>query len=106
MLKAPLEIDKDETFILDQLPKRICGMLQGQAGQPSEGWGMYFEEGLDFDFIIGVIFAIFVLASLLFGILWTVLEMDIQGAFGISSYMVTASSVFLAWMASRAKNFG
>ena len=106
MLEHPADIDKDETYVLDQLPKRTCGALQAQPGQASEGWGIYFEEGLDFDLVIGATFTVFIMASLLFGILWTVLEMDIQGAFGVSSYMVTCSGIFLAWVASRAKNSG
>lgn len=80
--------------------------MRERIGQPAEGWGIYYEEGVDFDLIIGVVFVVFLLASLLFAILWTRLEMDIQGAFGVSSYMVTASGIFLAWMASRAKDFG
>lgn len=104
MLCSPQCIDVRETWVLDQLPKRTRGELEERAGQPVEGWGIYYQEGVDFDMIIGVVFCIFVLASLLFGILWTVFEHDVQGAFGISSYMVTASGIFLAWMASRAKN--
>lgn len=56
--------------------------------------------------VIGAVFLLFLLGSLLFAILWTTLKMDIQGAFGVSSYMVTASGIFLAWLASRAKNYG
>jgi hypothetical protein len=106
MLSSPQCINEQETWVLGQLPKRTVGKLQACAGQPAEGWGIYYQEGIDFDMIIGVVFAIFILASLLFAILWTRLEMDIQGAFGVSSYMVTASGILLAWMASRAKNFG
>jgi hypothetical protein len=106
MLSSPQCINEQETWVCDQLPKRTVGELQAHAGQLAEGWGIYYQEGMDFDMIIGVVFAVFILASLLFAILWTRLEMDIQGAFGVSSYMVTASGIFLAWMASRAKNFG
>lgn len=106
MLSSPKCINERETWVLNQLPKRTKGELQEKFGQPAEGWGIYYQEGVDFDMIIGVVFSVFLLASLLFGVLWTVLEMDIQGAFGISSYMVTASGIFLAWLASRAKNFG
>jgi hypothetical protein len=106
MLSSPQCINEQETWVLDQLPKRTIGELQACAGQPVEGWGVYYQEGIDFDMIIGVVLVDFILASLLFAVLWTRLEMDIQGAFGVSSYMVTASGIFLAWMTSRAKNFG
>jgi hypothetical protein len=106
MLSSPQCINEQETWVFDQLPKRTVGELQAYAGQSVEGWGIYYQEGVDFDMIISVVFVVFILASLLFAILWTRLELDIQGAFGVSSYMVTASGIFLAWIASRAKNFG
>ena len=106
MLDSPSCLKEQGTSILDQLPKRTCGQLSERADQPAEGWGIYYKEGVDFDTIISVVFGIFLLASLLFGILWTRLEMDIQGAFGVSSYMVAASGISMAWLASRAKNFG
>ena len=51
--------------------------------------------------IVSVLFGIFLLGSALFGVLWSVLKMDIQGAFGVSSYMITASGIVIAWVASR-----
>ncbi|XP_014557166.1 hypothetical protein COCVIDRAFT_69160, partial [Bipolaris victoriae FI3] len=106
MLSSPQCIHEDETWVLDQLPKRTAGELQACVGKPAEGWGIYYKEGIDFDMIIGVVFAVFLLGSLLFGILWTVLKRDIQGAFGVSAYVVTAISVFVTWVATRAKNLG
>lgn len=95
-LTSPSCIPGDETWIFNLLPKRICGELQGQAGQPAEGWGIYYKEGWDRDAIAWIIFTVFMLGSLLFGVLWSVLKMDIQGAFGVSAYMGTAASIFLA----------
>ncbi|KAF3035625.1 hypothetical protein E8E11_004888 [Didymella keratinophila] len=106
MLSSPQCINENETWVLEQLPKRIAGELQERPGQPIEGWGVYYQEAIDFDIIITVVFIVFLMASLLFGILWTRFEMDIQGAFGVSSYMITAIGILLAMIASRAKNFG
>ncbi|KAF2621158.1 hypothetical protein BU25DRAFT_354992 [Macroventuria anomochaeta] len=106
MLSSPECINEQETWVLDQLPKRTVGELQASAGQPAEGWGVYYQEGVDFDMVIAVVFVVFLLASLLFAVLWTKFEMDVQGAFGVSSYMITAAGIFLAMVASRAKNFG
>lgn len=106
MLNSPSCINEKETWVLEQLPKRTCGPLEGKLGQPVEGWGIYYQDGVDFDTVIGVVFGLFLLASLLFSVLWTTLEMDIQGAFGVSSYMVAASGISMAWLASKAKNFG
>lgn len=106
MLSSPECINDQVTWVLEQLPKRTAGKLQERAKQPVEGWGIYYQEGIDWDMVIGAVFLLFLLGSLLFAILWTTLKMDIQGAFGVSSYMVTASGIFLAWLASRAKNYG
>ena len=106
MLSSPQCISEHETWVLEQLPKRTAGELLERAGPPVEGWGIYHQEGIDFDMIITVVFVVFLLASLIFAILWTKFEMDIQGAFGVSSYMITAIGIFLAMVASRAKNFG
>ncbi|KAF5853238.1 hypothetical protein GGP41_001822 [Bipolaris sorokiniana] len=106
MLSSPQCIHEDETWVLNQLPKRTAGELQAYVGKPAEGWGIYYKEGIDFDMIIGAVFAVFLFGSLLFGILWTVLKKDIQSAFGVSAYVVTAISVFVTWVATRAKNLG
>lgn len=105
MLSSPQCINEQETWVLEQLPKRTAGELLERIGQPAEGWGVYYQEGVDFDTIITVVFVAFLLASLLFAVLWTKFEMDIQGAFGVSSYMITAGGIVLAMVASRAKNF-
>lgn len=102
MLTSPHCIHENERFVLEQLPKRTKGELKGCLGKPVEGWGMYYQEGWDFDLVIGVVLVVFLIASLLFAVLWSVYKVDIQGAFGVSSYMVTASGIFIAWIANRA----
>lgn len=102
MLTSPNCIHEDQTFVLEQLPKRTNGELRGSTTQPVEGWGIYYEEGWNIDLILGIVLVVFLLASLLFGILWSCLRLDIQGAFGVSSYMVTASGILIAWIANRA----
>lgn len=51
--------------------------------------------------VVGVVFDIFILASLLFGILWTGLGMDIQGASDVRSYMVAASEISMTVIESQ-----
>jgi hypothetical protein len=46
-------------------------------GQFPEDWSIYYQEGIDFDTIMGVVFSIFLLTSL-FGVLSTVLELWIS----------------------------
>ncbi|RMZ74476.1 transcription factor c2h2 [Pyrenophora seminiperda CCB06] len=96
MLKCPLQINDKGTWVFDLVPKRNWGELSSRPDEPTEGWGFYFEEGWDFDIVANIAFFVFMLGSLLFGILWTVLKSDIQGAFGVSSYIVTLSGLIIA----------
>ena len=95
MLTSPECIHEEKTLVLDQLPKRTCGELEGKVRQPAEGWGLHYQEGQDFDLLMGVVFIVLV-ASLLFGVLWSYFKHDVQGAFGVASYMVTAVAAFVA----------
>jgi hypothetical protein len=105
-LTDPQCVGEGETFILQQLPKRTKGELKGEIGKPVEGWGLHFEEGWDFDVLIGIVLAIFLVGILLFAVLWSHFKLDVQGAFGVSSYIVTASGIFVAWFANRAGKLG
>jgi hypothetical protein len=43
---------------------------------------VYFKEGWDRNLISVIVFSISALASVLFGVIWAVYKVDIQGAFG------------------------
>ena len=62
----------------------------------TKGWGLYYEEGWNIGVIILVTAGVVTLGSLLFGVCWTVLKDDIQGAWGVSSYMVTTGALIVA----------
>ena len=97
-LLSPSCIDEKESWVLTQMPKRTCGPLQGKADKPAEGWGIYYQEGWDELLIAAIVFVIFLLGSLIFGILWTMFTVDIQGAFTVSAYIVAACGVFLSFI--------
>ena len=78
-LKHPHLIHENDRSVLHQLPKRTCGQLQAGADKPAEGWGLYYEEGLNLSLIVNLVVGVSVFSSLLFGILWTVLKSDMQG---------------------------
>ena len=101
MLKCPNEIDETSTWIYNLVPKRTTGELFGYAGQPAVGWGFYFQEGWNFNLLITLIFVLFIVGSLVFGVCWSVLKYDIQGAFGVSAYMVTACGLFVTFVVSK-----
>jgi len=98
MLTEPACVLDGQSLVFDQVPKRNCGPLDGKINKPVEGWGLHFQEGLDGRILSGMVL-IFVLASLVFAILWSYLKHDVQGAFGVGAYMVTVITVFaaLAW---------
>jgi hypothetical protein len=95
LFHCPSETHKDDTWVLNQLPKRTCGLLQGTSGQPAQGWGIYYEEGWDRDLIILTVFVVFLSASLLFGVLWSKYHSDLQAAFGVSAWMATMGGILI-----------
>jgi hypothetical protein len=94
--KHPELIAEKEMSILNQLPKRNCGKLQATGRLSAEGWGLYYEENWNIGLIIVVNVGITISASLLFGVCWTLMKTDIQGAWGVSSYMVTTCGLVVA----------
>jgi hypothetical protein len=98
LFNDPSCVNENDTWILDQLPRRICGELHGKAGQPAEGWGIYYQEGLNWRIITLTMVVVFILVSL-FGVLWAYYKKDIQGAFGVSSYVFAACGIFLSLVA-------
>jgi len=101
MLKYPDKINEKSTWIYNLVPKRTTGELKAGIDHPTEGWGFYFQEGWDFDLIITISFVILIGGSLLFGICWSVIKHDIQGAFGVSAYMITACGLIVAFVVSK-----
>ncbi|RII23115.1 hypothetical protein CUC08_Gglean011937 [Alternaria sp. MG1] len=100
------DVHEEDDWILNQLPKRTCGVLQGQKGQPAEGWGIYFLEGWDREIISLLILFIFFLASLLFGVLWWKFQFDLQGGFGVSAYMMAVCTIVISVIVTRLENKG
>jgi hypothetical protein len=97
-LKHPELIAEKEMSILNQLPKRNCGRLQATGQVSAKGWGLYYEENWNIGLIILVIVGVTIPASLLFGVCWTIARTDIQGAWGVSSYMVTTCALIVAFL--------
>lgn len=94
--KHPELIADNEMSILNQLPKRNCGKIQATGQVSAKGWGLYYEEDWNIGFIIVAIVTITILTSFIFGICWTIVRTDIQGAWGVSSYMITTCALIVA----------
>jgi hypothetical protein len=91
----PSCINEQETWILNQLPKRTRGSLHGKADKPAKGWGIYYKEGLDTSKILLMVFLFMILISILVGVLWSVYKMDVQGAFGVSAWVTSVGGIGL-----------
>ena len=104
LFTSPSCINENETWILSQLPKRTCGQLHGTPDQPAEGWGIFYQEGWDMLKIVWLFIILFILGSLVFGVMWSIYQKDVQGAFGISAWWVTAGGSMLALLAIRSAN--
>jgi len=100
-LKCPDSNPQDYTWVLNRIPRRVAGELSGAGDQAAPGWGLYFQEGWDFYVFTSIICFLFLLGSLVFAVCWWVLKRDIQGAFGVSAYMVTACGLFVAFVVSK-----
>lgn len=90
--------DNKQAWILEQFPKKLHGELVGNPEGPVVGWGIYFKEGWNW-VRIKTILLVYVIASLAFGIVWTVRRDDVQGAFGIAGYLASTATVFLGYVA-------
>ncbi len=80
----------DETGILfDRIPKKLKERLSvcPQKGS-SLGWGIHFVEGWHFGVITLLAYTILMLASFVFFVCWAVLKKDVQGASGVSTYVL------------------
>ncbi|KAF3004321.1 hypothetical protein E8E13_009314 [Curvularia kusanoi] len=105
MFHSPACIAADDTSILEQIPKKMdCRLNENGASLP-EGWGLYFQEDIDVSGVVAVVFAVLGVASLVFLIVWTVCKDDIQGASGVSAYMVAIASMLGIWIATKSKSF-
>ncbi|KAI0388499.1 hypothetical protein F5Y17DRAFT_202125 [Xylariaceae sp. FL0594] len=99
--KHPQCLSEVQTTIFDQLPKRACGHLAASHDESVLGWGVYFEEGWHWRSIYFIVVVLIVTASLVFGVSWSILRADIQGAFAIAGYLMTLGSLLLGYMAVR-----
>lgn len=79
----------DLLYAYSRFPKKRKGELEVNPAQgPRVGWGIQIVE----DWVVSRLWllglTVFLCGSLAFGICWTILEHDIQGAFGVSAYVV------------------
>lgn len=81
--------DADDTGVcLQKIPKKVRSrLLVCPSRETGLGWGIHFAEGLHWTKLWWLGLAGF-LASIAFGISWSVAKKDIQGAFGVAACMM------------------
>lgn len=79
----------DLLYAYSLFPKRRKGELEIDLNHaPRVGWGIQIVEGwLDYRLWL-LSLSVFLCGSLAFAICWTVFRHDIQGAFGVSAYII------------------
>ena len=80
----------ERPIVCDRAPKKRRERLTvcPEKGT-SLGWGVHLVEGILLSRALCLLFAVFMIGSLSFGVSWTVLKHDIPGAFGVASWLVT-----------------
>jgi hypothetical protein len=95
LFDEPECVQRTQQWILAQVPKRIKGKLEGHNSKPVFGWGIEFREGRSSSKIMWLVLVVFILSSVVFGVAWTVMKKDLQGAFGVSGWLVTLGAILL-----------
>ncbi|KAH9223940.1 hypothetical protein DL95DRAFT_378835 [Leptodontidium sp. 2 PMI_412] len=91
----------NSSLYLRHIPKRIDKALSFRADviEGNTGWGLHFVENLNTSLAVTVLFAISLILGIVFAVCWSILKKDVQGAFGVASYVT--SVVTLAVMTWR-----
>lgn len=89
----PDHIKTGQRLAVRYVPLRIGARLATREDEMREAWGLYFEEGWHLRTICTVVSVLLLIASLLFGVIWTLVKSDIQGGFGVAGYCATATTI-------------
>ncbi len=79
------------SLYLRHIPKRKDKAFSFRADliDGNTGWGLHFVENLNSALAVTVMFAISLTLGIVFAICWTIWKKDVQGAFGVASYVTS-----------------
>jgi hypothetical protein len=97
----PDHLSSAQAWTFTQVPKRMHTGLQPGTDAFVPGWGIYFEDGWHFKTIYLLVSLATFISSLIFGVCWSVFKLDVQAAFGITSYWVTVVAMSMGFLALR-----
>jgi hypothetical protein len=72
-----------DTTCLDRLPKKCERLALGTTSE-NWGWGIYFVEGVHLPKALMVLVCLLGIGGVVFGVYWTVVGHDIQGAWTVT----------------------
>jgi hypothetical protein len=100
-LSEPECLNEDD-LCMNRLPKKLMVSLtyRDRMAQENIGWGVLIVEGLNRPLLAGL-WLTFLLFSSTTCLVWSFLKSDVQGGFGIGSFLVGVLSAFLAALALR-----
>ena len=90
LFQHPQEYD-DEKIAYSSIPKKLEKLYNGV------GWGIALTEGFLPERIWLLVLSSLVLFGIVFAIVWTIKEHDIQGAFGVASFLTTLAVMTLGF---------
>ncbi|KAK6601362.1 hypothetical protein H4I96_06703 [Botrytis cinerea] len=92
---CPSVSDVNSNFYLQRIPRRKIEPIAFNANSLSEnlGWGLHFVEGLNTSLAVTVMFILSSVLGIIFALCWTILEKDIQGAFGVAAYITSVMTL-------------
>lgn len=91
----PEDADTETMTCLLSPKKRKDKLKVCPKARRSVGWGIHIVEGWIILRLWLLVMLFIVIGSLIFGVCWTILKSDIQGAFGVSAYIVTVLALVL-----------
>lgn len=87
---------EDELITYKRIPKKRGIKLRvGNTMDVGVGWGVHLVEGFIAYKVWTLFTGLFSLASFVFAIVWAVKKDDVQGAFGVSAYVCTLSTLLI-----------
>ncbi len=86
---------KTDRRILRSIPRKLNGKLLVQGDDAEVGWGMYLRVGLHWEKIFWICLVALVLCWVP-GLLWWMLQHDVQGGTGITSCLMGFVGFFVA----------
>ena len=95
----PDHANNESALILFRTPKKRKQKLTVYPTQGvSVGWGIHLVEGWAPKRVWLLILVFFLIGSIVFGICWSILKKDLQGAFAMSAYVVALIGLVLGTM--------